>query len=43
METIQKLQTAAIIERNDTEYFKKLRNKKIRLENNPDMRNHFLN
>ena len=43
METIQKLQTAAIIGRNDTEYFKELRNKKIRLENSPDMRNHFLN
>ena len=43
METIQKLQTAAIIEWNDTENFKELRNKEISLENSSDMRNHVLN
>ena len=43
METIQKLQTAAIIEWNGTENFKELRNKEISLENSSDMRNHFLN
>ena len=43
METTQKLQTAAITERNDTENFKELRNKEISLENSSDMGNHFLN
>ena len=43
MENLQKLQTVAITEHNDTENFKELRNKEISLENSADMRNHFLN
>ena len=40
METLQKV---AVVEHNDTEHFRKLRNKETNLENSSDMRNHTLN
>ena len=40
METFQNV---AVVEHNDTENFRKLRNKEISLENSSDMRNHILN
>ena len=43
METLQKLLIVAIVEQNDTQNFKELRNKKISLKNSPDMRDDILN
>lgn len=43
METLQKIQLVAVVERIDTENFKELRNKEISLENSSDMRKYILN